>query len=115
MKQTNFHSVKLKIKRTALLVVGLTLFQLLAWAGPRSFQQAQAIAERQAALQGIVMDQQQVSKARKQYQQEGSSSSETATSYYVFDNGADKDSPSFRAMMNCRRLWAIRLMATLRI
>ena len=28
MKQTNFHSVKLKIKRTALLVVGLTLFQI---------------------------------------------------------------------------------------
>lgn len=52
MKQSNFHSVKLKIKRTALLVVGLTLFQILAWAGPRSFQQAQAIAERQAALQG---------------------------------------------------------------
>lgn len=90
MKQTNFHSVKLKIKRTALLAVGLTLFQILAWAGPRSFQQAQAIAERQAALQGIVMDQQQVSKARKQYQLNGSGSSETAISYYVFDNGADK-------------------------
>lgn len=90
MKQTNFHSVKLKIKRTALLAVGLTLFQVLAWAGPRSFQQAQAIAERQAALQGIIMDQQQVSKARKQYLLNGSSSSETATSYYVFDNGADK-------------------------
>lgn len=74
MKQSNFHSVKLKIKRTALLVVGLTLFQILAWAGPRSFQQAQAIAERQAALQGIVMDQQQVSKARKQYLLNGSSS-----------------------------------------
>lgn len=29
MKQTSFHSVKLKIKRTALLVVGLTLFQLV--------------------------------------------------------------------------------------
>ena len=90
MKQTSFHSVKLKIKRTALLVVGLTLFQVLAWAGPRSFQQAQAIAERQAALQGIIMDQQQVSKARKQYLLNGSSSSETATSYYVFDNGSDK-------------------------
>lgn len=90
MKQTSFHSVKLKIKRTALLAVGLTLFQVLAWAGPRSFQQAQAIAERQAALQGIIMDQQQVSKARKQYLLNGSSSSETATSYYVFDNGSDK-------------------------
>ena len=90
MKQNNFHSVKLKIKRTALLAVGLTLFQVLAWAGPRSFQQAQAIAERQAALQGIIMDQQQVSKARKQYLLNGSSSSETATSYYVFDNGSDK-------------------------
>lgn len=90
MKQNNFHSVKLKIKRTALLAVGLTLFQVLAWAGPRSFQQAQAIAERQAALQGIIMDQQQVSKARKQYLLNGSSSSETATSYYIFDNGADK-------------------------
>ncbi|MST78275.1 hypothetical protein FYJ72_11495 [Prevotella copri] len=90
MKQTNFYTTMLKIKRTALLVVGLTLFQVLAWAGPRSFQQAQAIAERQAALQGIIMDQQQVSKARKQYLLNGSSSSETATSYYVFDNGSDK-------------------------
>lgn len=90
MKQSNFHTAMLKIKRTALLAVGLTLFQVLAWAGPRSFQQAQAIAERQAALQGIVMDQQQVSKARKQYQQNSSGSTETATSYYVFDNGADK-------------------------
>ncbi len=90
MRQTNFHTAMLKIKRTALLAVGLTLFQVLAWAGPRSFQQAQAIAERQAALQGIVMDQQQVSKARKQYLQNGSGSAETATSYYVFDNGADK-------------------------
>lgn len=89
MKQTNFYTAMLKIKRTALLAVGLTLFQVLAWAGPRSFQQAQAIAERQAALQGIIMDQ-QVSKARKQYLLNGSSSSETATSYYVFDNGADK-------------------------
>lgn len=104
MKQTSFHSVKLKIKRTALLVVGLTLFQILAWAGPRSFQQAQAIAERQAALQGIVMDQQQVSKARKQYQQNGSSSSETATSYYVLTTVLTRDSLSFRVMMNCRRL-----------
>lgn len=90
MKQTNFYTTMLKIKRTALLAVGLTLFQVLAWAGPRSFQQAQAIAERQAALQGIIMDQQQVSKARKQYLLNGSSSSETATSYYIFDNGADK-------------------------
>lgn len=90
MKQSNFHTAMLKIKRTALLAVGLTLFQVLAWAGPRSFQQAQAIAERQAALQGIIMDQQQVSKARKQYQQNSSGSAETATSYYVFDNGADK-------------------------
>lgn len=90
MKQTNFYTTMLKIKRTALLAVGLTFFQVLAWAGPRSFQQAQAIAERQAALQGIIMDQQQVSKARKQYLLNGSSSSETATSYYVFDNGADK-------------------------
>ena len=90
MKQTNFYTTMLKIKRTALLAVGLTLFQVLALAGPRSFQQAQAIAERQAALQGIIMDQQQVSKARKQYLLNGSSSSETATSYYIFDNGADK-------------------------
>lgn len=90
MKQTNFYTTMLKIKRTALLAVGLTLFQVLAWAGPRSFQQAQAIAERQAALQGIIMDQQQVSKARKQYLLNGSSSSETATSYYIFDNGSDK-------------------------
>ena len=29
MKQTNFYTTMLKIKRTALLVVGLTLFQLV--------------------------------------------------------------------------------------
>lgn len=28
MKQTNFYTAMLKIKRTALLVVGLTLFQI---------------------------------------------------------------------------------------
>lgn len=104
MKQSNFHTAMLKIKRTALLAVGLTLFQVLAWAGPRSFQQAQAIAERQAALQGIIMDQQQVSKARKQYLQNGSGSAETATSYYVLTTEPTRDSPSFRVMMNCRRL-----------
>ena len=32
MKQTNFYTAMLKIKRTALLAVGLTLFQVLAWA-----------------------------------------------------------------------------------
>ena len=100
MKQSNFHTAMLKIKRTALLAVGLTLFQVLAWAGPRSFQQAQAIAERQAALQGIIMDQQQVSKARKQYLQNGSGSAEIM----FLTTEPTRDSPSFRVMMNCRRL-----------
>lgn len=104
MKQSNFHTAMLKIKRTALLAVGLTLFQVLAWAGPRSFQQAQAIAERQAALQGIIMDQQQVSKARKQYLQNGSGSARQLPAIMFLTTEPTRDSPSFRVMMNCRRL-----------
>ncbi len=53
MKQSNFHTAILKIKRTALLASRPYALQVLAWAGPRSFQQAQTIAERQAALQGM--------------------------------------------------------------
>lgn len=104
MKQSNFHTAMLKIKRTALLAVGLTLFQILAWAGPRSFQQAQAIAERQAALQGIVMDQQQVSKARKQYQLMVAVLQRALPAIMFLTTVLTRDSPSFRVMMNCRRL-----------
>lgn len=114
MKQTSFHSVKLKIKRTALLVVGLTLFQILAWAGPRSFQQAQAIAERQAALQGIVMDQQQVRQESNICRMVAVLQRQLPAIMFLTTEPT-RDSPSFRAMKNCRRLWAIRLMATLRI
>lgn len=111
MKQSIFHSAMLKIKRTALLAVGLTLFQVLAWAGPRSFQQAQAIAERQAALQGIVMDQQQESNISRMV----AVLQIPLPAIMFLTTEPTKDSPLFRAMMNCRRLWAIRLMATLRI
>lgn len=104
MKQSNFHTAMLKIKRTALLAVGLTLFQVLAWAGPRSFQQAQAIAERQAALQGIIMDQQQVSKARKQYLQMVAVLLRQLPAIMFLPTEPTRDSPSFRVMMNCRRL-----------
>lgn len=104
MKQSNFHTAMLKIKRTALLAVGLTLFQVLAWAGPRSFQQAQAIAERQAALQGIIMDQQQVSKARKQYSRTVAVLQRQLPAIMFLTTEPTRDSPSFRVMMNCRRL-----------
>ena len=115
MKQTNFHSVKLKIKRTTLLVVGLTLFQILAWAGPRSFQQAQAIAERQAALQGIVMDQQQVARQESNICRMVAVLQRQLPAIMFLTTEPTRDSPSFRAMMNCLRLYAIRLTATLRI
>ena len=115
MKQTNFHSMKLKIKRTALLAVGLTLFQILAWAGPRSFQQAQAIAQRQAALQGIVMDQQQEARQESNISRKVAVLRRQLPAIMFLTTEQTKDSPLFRAMMNCRRLWAIRLMATLRI
>lgn len=67
-----------------LLFAGSLLIPMVVMAGPRSFQQAKAIAEKQAALLGVTIDQKAMTKARKQ----GSKGEITLSqqSYYVFPN-----------------------------
>ena len=61
---------------------------MVVMAGPRSFQQAKAIAEKQAALLGVTIDQKAMTKARKQ----GSKGEITLSqqSYFVFPNANSK-------------------------
>lgn len=71
-----------------LLFAGSLLIPMVVMAGPRSFQQAKAIAEKQAALLGVTIDQKAMTKARKQ-----SSKGEitlSQESYYVFPNANSK-------------------------
>lgn len=71
-----------------LLFAGSLLIPMVVMAGPRSFQQAKAIAEKQAALLGVTIDQKAMTKARKQ----GSTGEITLSqqSYYVFPNANSK-------------------------
>ena len=71
-----------------LLFAGSLLIPMVLMAGPRSFQQAKAIAEKQAALLGVTIDQKAIAKARKQ----GSKGELTLSqeSYYVFPNANSK-------------------------
>lgn len=71
-----------------LLFAGSLLIPIVVMAGPRSFQQAKAIAEKQAALLGVTIDQKAMAKARKQ----GSKGELTLSqeSYYVFPNADSK-------------------------
>lgn len=71
-----------------LLFAGSQLMPMVVMAGPRSFQQAKAIAEKQAALLGVTIDQKAMTKARKQ----GSKGEITLSqeSYYVFPNANSK-------------------------
>lgn len=71
-----------------LLFAGSLLIPMVVMAGPRSFQQATAIAEKQAALLGVTIDQKAMTKARKQ----GSKGEITLSqeSYYVFPNANSK-------------------------
>ncbi len=71
-----------------LLFAGSLLMPMVVMAGPRSFQQAKAIAEKQAALLGVTIDQKAMTKARKQ----GSKGEFTLSqqSYYVFPNANSK-------------------------
>ena len=48
-----------------LLFAGSLLVPMMAMAGPRSFQQAKAIAQKQAAKIGAAIDEQAAAKARK--------------------------------------------------
>lgn len=71
-----------------LLFAGSLLIPMVVMAGPRSFQQAKAIAEKQAALLGVTIDQKAMAKVRKQ----GSKGELTLSqeSYYVFPNANSK-------------------------
>lgn len=71
-----------------LLFAGSLLMPMVVMAGPRSFQQAKAIAEKQAALLGVTIDQKAMTKARKQGDKGEMNLSQQ--SYYVFPNANSK-------------------------
>lgn len=80
------------MKKNFLLLLSLMLLlSVSAIAGPRSYQQAKAIAQRQAALLGIEMDAEVAASAKAAPRMSVSSAvSPSATCYYVFANGEDK-------------------------
>lgn len=71
-----------------LLFAGSLLMPMVVMAGPRSFQQAKAIAEKQAALLGVTIDQKAMTKVRKQGDKGKMNLSQQ--SYYVFPNANSK-------------------------
>lgn len=71
-----------------LLFAGSLLMPMVVMAGPRSFQQAKAIAEKQAALLGVTIDQKAMAKVRKQGGKAEMNLSQQ--SYYVFPNANSK-------------------------
>ena len=71
-----------------LLFAGSLLMPMVVMAGPRSFQQAKTIAEKQAALLGVTIDQKAMTKARKQGDKGEMNLSQE--SYYVFPNAHSK-------------------------
>ena len=80
------------MKKNFLLLFSLMLLlSISAIAGPRSYQQAKAIAQRQAAMLGIEMDAEVSASAKVAPRMSVSSAvSPSATCYYVFANGEDK-------------------------
>lgn len=80
------------MKKNFLLLLSLMLLlSVSAIAGPRSYQQAKAIAQRQAAMLGIEMDAEVAASAKAAPCMSVSSAvSPSATCYYVFANGEDK-------------------------
>ena len=80
------------MKKDLLLLLSLMLLlSVSAIAGPRSYQQAKAIAQRQAAMLGIEMDAEVAASAKAAPRMSVSSAvSPFATCYYVFANGEDK-------------------------
>lgn len=80
------------MKKIFLLLFSLMLLlSVSAIAGPRSYQQAKAIAQRQAAMLGIEMDAEVAASAKAAPRMSVSSAvSPSATCYYVFANGEDK-------------------------
>lgn len=84
----------MKCIRLHLLLLILLLISVSAFAGPRSFRQAKQIAERQAALLGIVMDESAASQAKSfgfgEKTQKSQASDQETASYYVFPHGEGK-------------------------
>lgn len=80
------------MKKNFLLLLSLMLLlSVSAIADPRSYQQAKAIAQRQAAMLGIEMDAEVTASAKAAPRMSVSSAvSPSATCYYVFANGEDK-------------------------
>lgn len=85
------------MKHFRLLTIGLSLIvQQATWAGPRTFQQAQAIAERQAAQMGVTISQQAKARSFKAATTPASAFSKEASTesgspaYYVFPYGEGK-------------------------
>ena len=80
------------MKKDLLLLLSLMLLlSVSAIAGPRSYQQAKAIAQRQAAMLGIEMNAEVAASAKAAPRMSVSSAvSPSATCYYVFANGEDK-------------------------
>ena len=80
------------MKKDLLLLLSLMLLlSVSAIAGPRSYQQAKEIAQRQAAMLGIEMDAEVAASAKAAPRMSVSSAvSPSATCYYVFANGEDK-------------------------
>lgn len=80
------------MKKDLLLLLSLMLLlSVSAIASPRSYQQAKAIAQRQAAMLGIEMDAEVAASAKAAPRMSVSSAvSPSATCYYVFANGEDK-------------------------
>ena len=84
----------MKCIRLHLLLSALLLISVSVFAGPRSFRQAKQIAERQAALLGIVMDESAASQAKSfgfgDNSQKSQASDQETASYYVFPHGEGK-------------------------
>lgn len=81
----------MKCIRLHLLLSALLLISVSAFAGPRSFRQAKQIAERQAALLGIVMDESAASQAKSfGFGDKSQASDQETASYYVFPHGEGK-------------------------
>ena len=77
-----------RINKSILLILLSSFVCISSLAGPRSYAQAKAIAEKQAAKLGIQIDENS-SPACKAKSLGGGTSSQAA-SYYVFTNGEDK-------------------------
>lgn len=94
-----------RINKSILLILLSSFVCISSLAGPRSYAQAKAIAEKQAAKLGIQIDENS-SPACKAKSLGGGTSSQAA-SYYVLPMVKIKVLLSFQGMIACLKLWAI--------